>query len=88
MNDHLGHQRFEERVQDDLQNRVKHFDINAAAHAAQLAAERKMHGRSVGMRDTLVDGIALERRATLATRNVRHFDDLSVSVVNPWADPI
>jgi predicted nucleic acid-binding protein len=38
------------------------------------------------MRDTFIAGIALARRATLATRNVRHFDDLSVPVVNPWPD--
>jgi hypothetical protein len=38
------------------------------------------------MRDTFIAGIALARRATLATRNTRHFDDLSVPVVNPWAD--
>ncbi len=82
----LLEQRFEELVQDDLQNRVLLFDINAAAHAAQLAADRKIRGRPVDMRDTFIAGIALARRATLATRNVRHFDDLSVPVVNPWAD--
>ena len=43
-------------------------------------------GNPVDMRDTLIAGIALARRATLATRNVRHFDDLSVPVVNPWVD--
>ncbi len=79
-------QRFEELLQDDLQNRVLLFDINAASHAAQLAADRKARGRPVDMRDTFIAGIALARRATLATRNVRHFDDLSVPVVNPWAD--
>lgn len=79
-------QRFEELLQDDLQNRVLLFDINAASHAAQLAADRKARGRPVDMRDTVIAGIALARRATLATRNVRHFDDLSVPVVNPWAD--
>lgn len=82
----LLEQRFEELLQDDLQNRVLLFDLNAAAHAAQLAADRKMRGRPVEMRDTFIAGIALARRATLATRNVRHFDDLSVPVVNPWAD--
>lgn len=79
-------QRFEELLQDDLQNRVLIFDINAASHAAQLAADRKARGRPVDMRDTFIAGIALARRATLATRNVRHFDDVSVPVVNPWAD--
>jgi len=82
----LMEQRFEELVQDDLQNRILLFDINAAAHAAELAADRKTRGRPVDMRDTFIAGIALARRATLATRNVRHFDDLSVPVVNPWAD--
>lgn len=82
----LLEQRFEELVQDDLQNRVLLFDINAAAHAAQLAADRKTRGRPVDMRDTFIAGIALARRATLATRNVRHFDDLSVPVLNPWTD--
>jgi len=82
----LLEQRFEELVQDDLQNRVLLFDINAAAHAAQLAADRKTRGRPVDMRDTFIAGIALARRATLATRNVGHFDDLSVPVVNPWTD--
>ena len=82
----LLEQRFEELLQDDLQNRVLLFDLNAAAQAAQLAADRKTRGRPVDMRDTFIAGIALARRATLATRNVRHFEDASVSVVNPWAD--
>jgi len=79
-------ERFDQLLQDDLENRVLPFDANAATHAAQLAADRKVRGRPVDMRDTFIAGIALARRATLATRNVRHFDDLSVPVVNPWAE--
>lgn len=79
-------ERFEQFLQDDLQNRVLVFDANAAAHAAQLAADRKARGCPVNMRDTFIAGIALARHATLATRNIRHFDDLSVPVVNPWAE--
>ena len=78
--------RFEELLQDDLQNRVLLFDANAATQAAQLAADRKARGRPVDMRDTFIAGIALARRATLATRNTRHFDDLSVPIVNPWEE--
>ena len=78
--------RFEEMVQDDLQNHVMFFDTHAAAHAAQLAADRKTRGSPVDMRDTLIAGIALACRATLATRNMRIFDDLSVPVANPWVD--
>lgn len=52
------------------------FDANAATHAAQLAAARKARGCPVNMRDTFIAGIAL------ATRNVRHFDALSVPAAN------
>ncbi|MCF8211535.1 MAG: type II toxin-antitoxin system VapC family toxin [Rhodoferax sp.] len=76
--------RFERIVQDDLQNRVLGFESSAANAAAELAAERKVVGCPVGMRGTFVAGIALARQATLATRNVRHFDDLQVPVLNPW----
>ena len=74
----LLEKRFEELLREDLQNRVLFFDGHAATHAAQLAAERKARGRPVDMRDTFIAGIALARRAALATRNARHFDDLSV----------
>ena len=81
----LLHERFDGFLKDDLENRVLLFDGNAAAEAATLAAGRKARGRPVDMRDTFIAGIALARRAALATRNTRHFDDLNVPVVNPWA---
>ena len=75
---------FAQLLREDLENRVLDFDSAAATEAAALAAERQKAGRSVDMRDTQIAGIALARRATLATRNVRHFQDLNVPVVNPW----
>jgi predicted nucleic acid-binding protein len=81
-------ERFEHFLQDDLQGRVLSFDAAAAHQASQLAAERKARGRPVDVRDTFIAGIALARRAALATRNTRHFDDLSVPVVNPWAEAV
>lgn len=41
-------------------------------------------GRPVDLRDTVIAGIVVARHATLATRSVVHFEDLSVPVVNPW----
>ncbi|QKE37964.1 type II toxin-antitoxin system VapC family toxin [Ferrovum myxofaciens] len=79
-------ERFDQLVQEDLENRVLQFDANAASRAALLAAQRKEQGRPVDMRDTFIAGISLARRATLATRNLRHFDDLPITVVNPWAE--
>jgi len=75
---------FDKLLVEDLENRVLDFDGAAATEAAALAAARQRARRPVDMRDTLIAGIALARRATLATRNVRHFADLKVSVVDPW----
>jgi len=71
-------------LQEDLENRVLDFDSVAATEAAVLAAERQKSGRPVDIRDTQIAGIALARHATLATRNVRHFQDLNVPVIDPW----
>lgn len=71
-------------LEEDLENRILDFDATAAESAASLAAERQRNGRPVDLRDTQIAGIALARRATLATRNVRHFADMAVPLVNPW----
>lgn len=69
---------------EDLDGRVVAFDAAAASAAARIAAERRRAGRPVDMRDTQIAGIAVARRATLATRNLRHFEGLPTAVVNPW----
>ena len=75
---------FARLLDEDLGNRVLDFDGAAATEAASLAAGRQRAGLPVDIRDTLIAGIALARRATLATRNVKHFRDLKVPVINPW----
>jgi hypothetical protein len=77
--------RFERAIDEKLEQRVLPFDQPAAEEAAILMATRQRSGRMGELRDTMIAGIAVAQRATLATRNVRHFDDLSVPVVNPWA---
>jgi toxin FitB len=76
---------FERLIEDDIQGRIVPFDAQAATVAAGLMAERQRTGRSGDLRDTMIAGIVIASHATLATRNIRHFDDLSVPVVDPWA---
>jgi predicted nucleic acid-binding protein len=71
---------------DDFGGRVLPLDEAAAAIAASLAVSRKRQGRPIEIRDTLIAGIVLSRKAELATRNIRHFRDLDVSVVDPFAE--
>jgi toxin FitB len=75
---------FRQLLQEDLENRVLDFDSAAATEAANLAAARQKAGRPIDMRDTQIAGIALARRAALATRNIKHFPDLNAPVINPW----
>lgn len=72
-------------LEEDLERRVLEFDGAAAEAAAVLAAGRQRAGRPVDLRDTLIAGGVVARRATLATRNTRHFADVKVPVVDPWA---
>ena len=76
---------FDDLLREDLENRILDFDSAAATAAASLAAARQKSGRPVDMRDAQIAGIVLARRATLATRNIRHFVDLKISIIDPWA---
>jgi predicted nucleic acid-binding protein len=68
-----------------LAQRVVAFDHAAADEAAAVMASRRKKGRLGDLRDTMIAGIVLAHGATLATRNVQHFSDLSLNIVNPWA---
>jgi len=72
-------------LDEDLQGRILPFDHEAAAEAANRAAERRAIGKPLDFRDIEIAGIVSARRATLATRNVRHFIDLGIELVDPWA---
>jgi len=78
------HALFQRVVEEKLEHRVLAFDLAAAEEAAVLMATRRRGGRVRDLRDTMIAGIALAQHATLATRNVRHFDDIGVPVVDPW----
>jgi predicted nucleic acid-binding protein len=75
---------FEEVLVDKIERRVAPFDTAAAQQAGDLMALRHKKGRPGELRDTMIAGIVLACHATLATRNIVHFEELSVPVVNPW----
>jgi predicted nucleic acid-binding protein len=67
-----------------MEHRIAFFDVAAARETADLMAVRQQMGRPGDLRDSMIAGIVLARHATLATRNTGHFDDLSLTVINPW----
>jgi predicted nucleic acid-binding protein len=74
-----------ERLLDRIDHRIAAFDEHAARLAAELTGLRQKKGRVGELRDTMIAGIVLAHRASLATRNLTHFADISATVINPWA---
>ena len=77
---------FDRWLAEVIQDRVVSFDMAAARNAAGLTASRKLKGRSGELRDTMIAGIVLASRATLATHDVKHFEDIASVVVDPWSE--
>jgi predicted nucleic acid-binding protein len=77
-----------EEILTNMKQQILFFDTEAAEHASALTASRKTRGRPRELRDTMIAGIVVSRHATLATRNIRDFDDISALVVDPWAGRI
>jgi len=73
-----------ETLIEKMGHRIAPFDDAAATQAADLMVSRQRQGRPVELRDTMIAGIVVASHATLATRELLHFEDLSVPVVNPW----
>jgi predicted nucleic acid-binding protein len=68
----------------DLRNRVLPFDTHSANLAGALGAQHRRAGQSMEIRDLQIAGIAAAHKATLATRNTRHFEGVGLLLVDPW----
>ncbi|MBI4872271.1 MAG: PIN domain-containing protein [Candidatus Riflebacteria bacterium] len=76
---------FARALEDDLEGRVLSVDLPAARAASAIAAGQRRRGRPVEVRDVLIAGIVAARRAKLATRNPRHFEDAGILLIDPWS---
>ena len=75
---------FAAALDEDFAGRVLPFDQNAADAAGSIAAHQRKHGQTVEIRDVQIAGIVGTRKATLATRNLRHFEGLGLKLIDPW----
>jgi toxin FitB len=74
-----------ENILNRINHRIVSFDMEAAEQASSLMASRKIKGIPRESRDTMIAGIVLAHHAALATRNIGDFDDISATIVDPWA---
>lgn len=76
---------FRALIAEDLGGRVLAFDSSAAIAAGTISAALEVEGKKVEIRDVQIAGIARARQATVATRNVKHFER-ACTVINPWGE--
>jgi len=67
-----------------LVDRVLAFDSSAARAYAILLGHRRRLGRPMGNLDAQIAAIAQAHGATVATRNLNHFESCGIRLVNPW----
>lgn len=60
------------------------FDEDAAQAYAELLVFNKKRGRADKHHDMQIAAICRVHKATLATRNVRDFEDCGIKLINPW----
>lgn len=76
---------FASALSEDFDGRVIAFDQVTADAAAAIAARQRKAGRPVEIRDVQIAGITAARKATLATRNTRHFEGTGIALIDPWS---
>jgi predicted nucleic acid-binding protein len=70
--------------EEEFPDRILAFDRSAAREFARVATIQRRRGRAGGQMDVLIAAIALSHGAVLATRNVIHFADLGLDLINPF----
>ena len=60
------------------------FDRTMAAQSGVFRNVRAVAGRPMSFADAMIGGTAAALGAVLATRNIRDFDGLGLSLVDPW----
>ncbi|TKT75349.1 type II toxin-antitoxin system VapC family toxin [Aquamicrobium sp. LC103] len=79
-------ERFDLLLSSAIGDRILPFDRSAAEQSARISAIRRSVGRQIDLADTQIAGIVISRNATLATHNVKDFNDLDIELFNPWQD--
>lgn len=75
---------FERVLRQDLGGQVLIFGAGAAAEAASIGEKARLLGRPIETRDLMIAGVVAADGCILATRNMKHFSDAGIALINPW----
>ena len=69
---------------DYIGDRILSLDRPSALRAAHIRAQQLAAGENCDICDVFISGIASHHGAAVATRNVHHFINAGLNVINPW----
>ena len=71
-------------VETVLANAILSFEERAAVAFGEIAAKLRREGRPSSVADVMIAAIVFSHGATLATRNIKHFEGTGISLVDPF----
>lgn len=78
-------QKFDWLIAQGFSERVLDFTSEAALHYADIMAYRRSLGLPMSVPDGQIAALARLKRFTLATRNVKDFEECGLMLVNPFS---
>ncbi|MBK8454192.1 MAG: type II toxin-antitoxin system VapC family toxin [Thiofilum sp.] len=78
-------QKFDWLIAQGFSERVLDFTAEAALHYADIMAYRRSLGLPMSVPDGQIAALARLKRFTLATRNVKDFEECGLMLVNPFS---
>ncbi len=68
----------------DLHGHVLAFDSVVVSDYVEIVTSRQKIGRPISQFDAQIAAIATNYQATLATRNIKDFEECGLDLVSPW----
>jgi predicted nucleic acid-binding protein len=75
---------YQQIVAEKFAGRILAFDDQSAEIYGELVAKLEGSGRVIDVIDAMIAAIALSNAATLATRNMNHFAQTGLTLINPF----
>lgn len=76
---------FEKLCSHGYRGRILSFDLESAICFGHIRANRDRLGRPVDLIDAMIAAIALSKRMTLVTRNIKDFSEIGLDLVDPFS---
>lgn len=75
---------FNKLLRDAFEHRILSFDESAAHCYGTMMCRRKVIGKPLSIPDGQIAAIARVNSLTVATRNIKDFDDCGLDLINPF----